>query len=168
MTGVDLTQGSLQGTVLQKENAGRTCIAEAVSCCLLVNHIVCKHVCNYDQSLVVTDTNTATKLLFELWVSNDGKKNFAHHSPIHLDGGHGAPYLVICTCRVQTIPKTTPVFNVHTSSSQCTWAAYTNTHISIKQRRRGRRGKRVRVREVELGRKSRTVHEGLGLAVLHQ
>ena len=45
----------------------------------------------------------------------------------------------------------------------------THTHIfycSIKQWRRGRRAKRVRVREVELGRKSCTVHEGL--AVLHQ
>ena len=65
----------------------------ACGCLLLfTSKPCCLQTCNYDQSLVVTDTNTPTNFkfkycfVFELCVSNDRKKkkNFAHHSPIDL------------------------------------------------------------------------------------
>ena len=53
-------------------------LPEAV-CCLLVFS-------NYDQYLVVTDTNTKFQVLILLWLKKK-MKNFAHQ--IYYDGRHG-------------------------------------------------------------------------------
>ena len=69
-------------------------LPEVVCCCLLVNHVVYKHVTMTSLLwlLIPTHPQNFYYLLFELWVSNEEKKkkkkknmnNFAHDSPIVL------------------------------------------------------------------------------------
>ena len=66
-------------------------LPEAVCCCLLVNHVVYKHVTMTSLLWlrIPTHPQNVKFFVFELWVSNEKKKkknmkNFAHHSPIDL------------------------------------------------------------------------------------
>ena len=99
-------------------------LPEAVCCCLLVNHVVYKHVTMTTLLCLQIPTHQQNFkffycFLFELWVSNDRKKkkkmkNFAHHSPIDLRWRAWGPslykvlpYLVIAgVCSIRSMSST--------------------------------------------------------------